>query len=121
MIWMFFACNPISLEFSPENAGCINHDFDDPDQSEIALIEEDQDLLIRRTNVFRSSSAEFKPTYSVNGYKVSIREYWDGGSDDQFCWNPTVRIINHPNEFLEFWWYEGDSNISTNIIQYDPK
>ena len=122
MIWFLVACNPISLEFSPENNGCENVDFDNPAESEIIVQEDGADLLVQRTMVFQSGDAEFTPTYSVDGYKIFIREYWEGGTDEEnFCWTPTVRIIDHPEINLEFWWYIADAAISVDVLQYEPQ
>ena len=121
MIVFFLACGPISLEFSPENNGCENIDFDNPSASEIILQEEGDDLLVQRTMVFKSSNAEFAPEYEVKGNEIYIREFWNGEEGDEFCWNPTVRILNHPGVFLEFWWYQENNDIAENVVQYDPR
>jgi hypothetical protein len=120
MIWLFMACGPISLEFLFENNGCENLDFDNPSDSEIILKEEDDDLLVQRTMVFKSANAEFSPTYSSNDNEIYIREYWDGEEGTDFCWTPTVRIINPPTVDLEFWWYIEENDIAENVVQYLP-
>ena len=121
MIWLLFACAPISLEFSAENNGCVNHDFDNPEESELIMTEEENDLVIQRPIVYQSASAEFVPQYSIDRYKVFIREYWEGEGSSDFCWNPTVRILNHPDVNLEFWWYVGDEPISVDVLQYEAQ
>ena len=121
MIWFLFACGPIALEFSPEGNGCENVDFDNPEESELLVKEDGDDLLVQRTMVFKSSSAEFVPTYSVDNYKIHIREYWEDDGDGEFCWTPTVRIVDHPGIDLEFWWYIGDAAISEDVLQYEAQ
>ena len=121
MIWFLFGCQAISLEFSAEVNGCENYDFENPGPSELRLIEEGDDLLIQRTGVLLDSEAEFVPTFTIEEYKVYIREYWNEGNGEQFCWTPTVRIQDHPQSPLEFWWYIGDDVISVDILQYSPQ
>ena len=120
MIYLLVACGPISLEFTPETNGCENYDFDNPAPSELILVEDGDDILIQRTMVFKSANATFTPTYSVDDYKIYIREYWEGEVGDSFCWMPTVRVSSPPNRALEFWWYDGDADISEDVLQYEP-
>ena len=121
MIWFLFGCQAISLEFVAEGQGCENYDFNSPGPSELRLLEDGNDLLIQRTGVLLDSEADFVPTYTLEDYKVFIREYWNEGDGEQFCWNPTVRIQNHPGTPLEFWWYIGDDVISVDVLQYEPQ
>ena len=121
MIWVLFGCQATSLEFTSEVNGCENYDFENPGPSELRLIEEGDDLLIQRTGVLLDSEAEFVPTFTMEDYKVYIREYWNDGTGEQFCWTPTVRITDHPGVALEFWWYIADDVISVDVLQYDPQ
>ena len=114
------ACAPIPIEASYEEQGCIDWDPNLQHESELNIVRDGSDLLVYRNYVIQYCDGEFVPQVDPDTYKVLIREFWNSeDSSCETCLAPTVRIKNYEGQFLEFWWYIGDNDISFNIIDTD--
>ena len=113
-------CATSELEFSTETVGCSNWDFNNPENSYLQILRDGNDVLVSRQGVIQQCDAQFTASYSVDDYKIHIRENWvlpEGNSDCEVCLAPTVRIVDYQEQELEFWWYEGDDNIAFGVVQ----
>ena len=113
-------CAPLQLEYSTETNGCSNWDPNIETVPKLELFYDNEDLIVQRTGVFQHCDATFNPVIEqIDGYKLSIREYWSTVDETQACnscFSPAVRFTNLGNRSLEFWWYVGDEAISFDVI-----
>ena len=119
-ILLLLHCAPLELEYSSETNGCTNWDPNVETVPELNLFYDNEDLIVQRNGVFNHCDATFTPVIAqIDGYKLSIREYWTAVEDSaacNSCFSPTVRFSNLGKRNLEFWWYVGDEGISFDVI-----
>lgn len=113
-------CAPLELEYTSETNGCTNWDPNLQTVPELDIYYEGNDLIVERTGVFKHCNSTFTPVVEqLDGYKLSIREYWTVADDTESCnscFSPAVRFTKFANRTLEFWWYVGDEAISFDVI-----
>ena len=120
-LYILLSCAPIPIETSYEEQGCLDWSPNQQNQPELNIVRDGADLLVYRNYVIQYCDGDFIPGVEMTDtYKVSIREYWDSGDNScETCLAPTVRLKNYGDQFIEFWWYVGDSSISFNVIDTD--
>ena len=118
---LLLACAPTEIEMSSEVLGCRDWNPSEDYTPTLEIVRDGADILISRNYVDQYCDADFTPTLDVlSQYKISIRESWVVQSNDcSSCSAPTVRLHDYQGDFLEFWWYIGESAISFNVINTD--
>jgi len=119
-ILLLLNCAPLEIEYTSETNGCTNWDPNLETVPKLDIYFEEDDLIVQRTGVFKHCDTTFTPVIEqLDGYKLSIREYWTVTDDTESCsscFSPAVRFANLANRKLEFWWYVGDEAISFDVI-----
>ena len=119
MFWVWLlGCRGFEIETESLTLQCEQEDLDS--ESTINWETDGADVLVWRNAVYKGSSAIFTPQLSVAEDKIELREYWEvTDSDEQVCFNPTVRIISPDFDSAELWWYLGDDTISEDIAELE--
>jgi hypothetical protein len=115
------ACAPVELNTSYEELGCSDWDPNEENQPVLNLEMDGRDLLVYRNYVIQYCDGEFVPAVEMmDSDSFSIREFWNSEDNTcETCFAPTVRIKDYDGQYIEFWWYIGDSAISFNVVDTD--
>lgn len=119
MIWfVLLACRGFEIETESLTLQCEADDL--AADSEINWRKEGEDILVWRNSVYKPSDAIFTPELTVLEDQIDLREYWETeASEDEICFNPTVRILKPTFEAAELWWFIGDESISEDIAELE--
>jgi len=117
---LLLACGTPTIEYTASVEGCRDWNPTETTTPYLDIYEDNGDLVVERWGVIQSCDAAFTPVIEpINGYKISIREYWDASDtspDCETCLAPTIRFSQYPSRTLEFWWYLGNEAISFDVI-----
>ncbi|MEC8382267.1 MAG: hypothetical protein VXZ96_18190 [Myxococcota bacterium] len=119
MIWFcLLGCRGFEIETESLTLQCSDTDLEA--DSTINWETDGENIVVWRNSVYKSSSAIFTPKLSIEEDKIDLREFWeDDDNGEQYCFNPTIRLLNPEFESAELWWFLGDETISEDIAELE--
>ena len=110
------------VEIQPGQAGCLEYDFQNPEESRLTATMEDDVAVVQRSNVLIAGEEPvFEPEIAVDGDIITVQEVWTGAEGaTSYCYLPQITVTGVSSKLQVRWFVEEDATTPFDTVNLEP-